>query len=59
MKCSTKLLLVTKPFREHRLLIAFLDLDMGKLWLKILSVQGIPPKVTEMKMNKNFATLSV
>jgi hypothetical protein len=58
MKCS-KLLLVTKPFRKHRLLIAFLDLDMGKLWLKIQNVQGIPPKVTEMKMYRNFATSSV
>jgi hypothetical protein len=57
MKCSTKLLLVTKLFREHRLLIAFLDLGMGKLWLKILS--GICPKVTEIKMYRNFATSSV
>jgi hypothetical protein len=48
MKCS-KELSITITWREHRLLSGFLDSNVGKLRLKIVSVQVVPPQVAQMK----------
>jgi hypothetical protein len=38
-----------KPREVHRLLSGFLHSDMGKLRLKIVSVQVVPLQVAQMK----------
>jgi hypothetical protein len=39
---------------EYRLMSGFLNSNMEKLWLKIVSIQVIPPQVTETKMWRKF-----
>jgi len=54
----SKQLLLTMPCTEHRLFFScFLISNMGKLCLKTVTVQVIPPQVTQMKVWRKFAKL--
>jgi hypothetical protein len=44
---------------EHKLLISFLDSNMGKHQLKIVSIQVITPQVIHMKTQRKFIKSSI
>jgi len=44
---------------EHKLLISFLDSNMGKHQLKIVSILVITPQVIHMKTWRKFIKLSI
>ena len=43
---------------EHRLLNGVLDLNTGKLSLKVVSVQVVPPHVVQVKTWRRFTSLT-
>jgi hypothetical protein len=45
------------PWKERRLVSGFLDSNLARLRLKILSVQVVPPQVTRMKHGESSRTL--
>lgn len=47
------------PQEEHRLLSSFLNSNMGKHQLKIVSIWVIPPQVTHMKTRRKFIKSSM
>jgi hypothetical protein len=49
---------VTMPQEEHRFLSAFLNLNVGKIRLKIMSVQVISPQVAQTETWRQFAKSS-
>jgi hypothetical protein len=53
IKCS-KELLVTILWGVHKILSGFLDSNVGKIQLKIVSIQDIPPQVAQTKMWNKF-----
>lgn len=57
MKCS-KHISVTMTREEHRLLSGFFDSNVGKLWLKIVSIQVMPSQVAQRKTWRKHAKLS-
>jgi hypothetical protein len=46
------------PWGEHGLLNGFLDLNMRKLRLKIVSIQVVPPQVAQGKTLRKFTKSS-
>jgi len=52
-KCMKHLeqLALLLPWEEHRPVIVFLDSNMTKLWLKVVSVQVVPSQAIHMETN--------
>jgi hypothetical protein len=48
MKCS-KQLSVIMPYGENILLTGFLNSNVGKFQLKFLSIEDVPPQITQTK----------
>jgi len=48
MKCFEQFSVIMQC-REQRLLSSFLNPNMGQLWVKIASIQAIPPQSTQTK----------
>lgn len=48
----------TVPWGEHELMNSFLYSNMGKLWLKFVSIQVGPPHVAQLKQWRKFTKSS-
>jgi hypothetical protein len=53
-KCMKHLeqLALLLPWEEHRHLIVFLDSNMAKLWLKIVSLQVVPSQAIHVETRR-------
>jgi hypothetical protein len=57
MKCFKQFSMIMQC-REQRLLSSFLNPNMGQLWVKISSIQAVPPQGTQTKKWRKSAKMS-